>query len=52
MSALPTRITVIGAGHVGVPHAVTIAKKCPGVRVTVVDDDARKVRATAPRSLP
>ena len=41
--APPKTITVIGAGHVGVPHAVTIAKKCPGVKVTVVDDDARKI---------
>ncbi|KAL1504526.1 hypothetical protein AB1Y20_010928 [Prymnesium parvum] len=41
----PTRITVIGAGHVGVPHAVTLAKKCAGVRVTVVDEDERKISA-------
>ncbi|KAL3921035.1 MAG: hypothetical protein SGPRY_005039 [Prymnesium sp.] len=41
--AYPKRVTVIGAGHVGVPHAVTIAKKCPNVKVTVVDEDARKI---------
>ena len=37
------RITVIGAGHVGVPHAATIARKCPNIKVTVVDDDSRKI---------
>ena len=40
---VPKRITVIGAGHVGVPHAAVIAKKCPDVTVTVVDEDPRKI---------
>ena len=45
-------ICVIGAGHVGVPHAATIAKKCPSIRVTVVDEDARKIAACgSPRPL-
>ena len=38
MSA-PKEIAVIGAGHVGAPHAIMIAKKCPDVKVTIVDDD-------------
>ena len=42
--AMPiTKVTVVGAGHVGVPFAVTIANKCPSVRVTVCDDDQRKI---------
>jgi len=43
---------VIGAGHVGVPHAATIAKKCPSIRVTVVDEDARKIAAWCSTLLP
>jgi len=45
-------ITVIGAGHVGVPHAVTIARKCPSVKVTVCDDDPEKVNAWNTSLLP
>jgi len=45
-------ICVIGAGHVGVPHAVTVASKCPDIRVTVVDDDARKIKAWGSARLP
>ena len=37
-------VTVIGAGHVGAPHAITLAKKCPNVKVTVVDDDDARAR--------
>ena len=48
----PKTITVIGAGHVGVPHAITIAKKCPDVRVTVVDQDARKIASWNSSLLP
>ena len=51
-TALPKSITVIGAGHVGVPHAVTIANKCPTVKVTVCDDDPRKVAAWRSTLLP
>jgi len=36
-------VCVIGAGHVGVPHAVMLAKKCPKITVTMVDDDPRKI---------
>ena len=32
-------VCVIGAGHVGAPHAIMMAKKCPSVKFTVVDDD-------------
>ena len=45
-------VAVIGAGHVGVPHAVMIAKKVPTVRVTIVDDDARKIAAWKSSLLP
>ena len=45
-------VTVIGAGHVGAPHAITLAKKCPNVRVTVVDDDERKIAAWRGSLLP
>ena len=48
----PKQITVIGAGHVGVPHAITIAKKCPSVKVTVCDNDSRKVAAWSSSLLP
>lgn len=47
-----SELCVIGAGHVGVPHAVTIAKKCPNVKVTVVDDDQRKIAAWNSSLLP
>jgi UDPglucose 6-dehydrogenase len=43
--SLPSSIAVIGAGHVGVPHAVMLAKKCPEVRVTIFDDDLHKIAA-------
>ena len=36
-------ICVIGAGHVGGPHAIVMARKCPSMHVTVVDDDERKI---------
>jgi 2-polyprenyl-6-methoxyphenol hydroxylase-like FAD-dependent oxidoreductase len=38
-------VAVVGAGHVGVPHAITLALKCPSIRVTIVDTDKRKVAA-------
>ena len=48
----PRTITVIGAGHVGVPHAVTLARKCPSLKVTVCDDDVRKVNSWRSSLLP
>ena len=52
MATAPKTITVIGAGHVGVPHAVTIANKCPNVKIIVCDDDKRKVAAWSSSLLP
>ena len=46
------QVTVIGAGHVGVPFAITLASKCPKVRVIVVDDDRRKIAAWKSTLLP
>ena len=46
------QIAVIGAGHVGAPHAVMVAKKCPSARVTILDDDERKVAAWNSSLLP
>ena len=40
-----TNVCVIGAGHVGAPHAIVMASKCPKVKFTVVDDDARTIAA-------
>jgi UDP-N-acetyl-D-mannosaminuronate dehydrogenase len=28
-ASLPKSIAVLGAGHVGAPHAIMLAKKCP-----------------------
>ena len=44
-------VCVIGAGHVGAPHAIMMAKKCPSVKFTVVDDDERRVAAFKSSSL-
>ena len=52
MAAPPQTIAVIGAGHVGVPHAVTIANKCPKVKIIVCDDDKRKVASWCSSLLP
>ena len=48
----PIKMCVIGAGHVGVPHAATLARQCPNVRITVVDDDERKINAWRSTLLP
>ena len=45
-------LCVIGAGHVGAPHAIMLAQKCPKLKVTVVDDDARKIAQWNSRVLP
>ena len=44
-------VCIIGAGHVGAPHAIMMAKKCPSVKFTVVDDDERRVAAFKSSSL-
>eukprot|EP00965_Chrysotila_dentata_P213937 6187931-Pleurochrysis_carterae.AAC.2 len=36
-------VCVVGAGHVGAPHAAVLAQKCPDIKVTVCDHDERKV---------
>ncbi len=48
----PSRVCVIGAGHVGAPHAIMLAKKCPDVSVTIIDGDARKIAAWNSNLLP
>ena len=40
-----SNVCVIGAGHVGAPHAIVMASKCPKVKFTVVDDDPRRIAA-------
>ena len=40
-----SNVCVIGAGHVGAPHAIVMASKCPKVKFTVVDDDPRTIAA-------
>lgn len=45
-------VCVIGAGHVGGPHAIVMARKCPGIHVTVVDDDERKIAGWNSNLLP
>jgi UDPglucose 6-dehydrogenase len=47
-----TNVCVIGAGHVGAPHAIMLAKKCPGVTVRVFDMDKRKIAAWNSSLLP
>ncbi len=51
-STLPKSIAVLGAGHVGAPHAVMIAKKCADIKVTILDDDTRKIAAWNSSTLP
>ena len=45
-------VAVVGAGHVGVPHAITLALKCPQIKVTIVDTDKRKVASWNSTLLP
>ena len=40
-----TKITIIGAGFVGGPTMAVIAKKCPNVKVTVVDINKDRIKA-------
>ena len=40
-----TDICCIGAGYVGGPSCSIIAQKCPNIKVTVVDQDERKIKA-------
>ena len=50
--AQPSSIAVIGAGHVGGPHAVMIAKRCPHIKVTIVDSDEKKIAMWNSSQLP
>ena len=47
-----TKICCIGAGYVGGPTMAMIAKKCPGVQVTVVDINAARIAAWQTDDLP
>ena len=46
------RICCIGAGYVGGPTMTMIARKCPDVRVDVVDINAERIAAWNSDSLP
>jgi len=46
------KILCIGAGYVGGPTMAMIAKKCPDVKVTVVDINAERIAAWQSESLP
>ena len=37
-------ICCIGAGYVGGPTMAVIAEKCPGVKVTVVDINEKRIK--------
>mgnify|MGYP000188370298 FL=1 len=37
------KICCIGAGYVGGPTMAVIAKKCPNINITVVDNDPQKI---------
>ena len=45
-------ICCIGAGYVGGPTMAMIARKCPGIRVTVVDMNAARIAAWNSDTLP
>jgi len=45
-------VAVIGAGHVGTPHAIVMACKCPSIKVMVFDDDERKIASWKSNLLP
>ena len=46
------RICCIGAGYVGGPTMTVIARKCPDIRVDVVDINAERIAAWNSDSLP
>ena len=46
------RICCIGAGYVGGPTMTMIARKCPDIRVDVVDINAERIAAWNSDSLP
>jgi len=52
MAAKVKSIAVVGAGHVGAPHAIMLAYKCPKIKVTILDDDVRKIAAWQGSQLP
>ncbi|MGS2738011.1 nucleotide sugar dehydrogenase [Sinomicrobium sp. M5D2P17] len=45
MSTKITKICCIGAGYVGGPTMAVIAQKCPDIKVTVVDINAKRIAA-------
>ena len=45
-------ILCIGAGYVGGPTMAMIAKKCPDIKVIVVDIDAARIQAWQSDRLP
>ncbi|XP_017493009.1 PREDICTED: UDP-glucose 6-dehydrogenase-like [Rhagoletis zephyria] len=47
-----TRICCIGAGYVGGPTCAVIAKKCPHIRVCVVDSNPERIKAWNSDTLP
>ena len=47
-----TKVCCIGAGYVGGPTCAVIAKKCPGVRVTVVDSNPDRIKGWNSDTLP
>ena len=40
-----SNICCIGAGYVGGPTMAVIALKCPGLKITVVDENKEKIKA-------
>ena len=48
----PKEICCIGAGYVGGPTMAVIARKCPGIKVTVVDINQERIDAWNSESLP
>jgi len=47
-----TKICCIGAGYVGGPTMAVIAKKCPHIRVEIVDINEAKIAAWNSDELP
>lgn len=47
-----SKICCIGAGYVGGPTCSVIAKKCPNIRVTIVDINAERIAAWNSNELP
>mmetsp|Transcript_15854 Transcript_15854/g.24693 ORF Transcript_15854/g.24693 Transcript_15854/m.24693 type:complete len:475 (-) Transcript_15854:95-1519(-) len=52
MSTFDLKICCMGAGYVGGPTMAVIAKKCPNIRVTVVDISQKQIDAWNSNDLP